>query len=462
MRLSTGLLFSFAAQFSLANPYWNPSEVPQDSAYSVTSSAEFDVDHLKTITQENKIQALRIQVDWQQITDNYSVSTMIIEPSGTTALLARSKNKPKWGSYLGVLKDAGSGKEIFYDSVGTGKEYRSLARAISLRFPVPGSDMIFELYAENPQTGHMEKVVEKNIKISELTVESRVFNDLQVKELRVAPVSPVLRVNIYAEGYTSNTINRFWQQANKVVATLVDNSFPGVEHMSFYAVFNPSVKQLGEARALGFPVPEFDSFLGLYYPYWDNFGRWFNVVYPTRENKFRQALASAPYDYPIVVINNSEYWGVGNYMSHTAIPAKSPYFTYLLLHELGHFFGLNEEYEGGGRTELEFAPEMEEPWSANITFLTDRTYLGLRWSEFVNKAVKIPTPPDDWKNSPAVYGAYRGGYADSISVKGASHKPGLNCIMESHKNFCDICKKGILDVVHYSLGMHSFKDVSLK
>ena len=191
----------------------------------------------------------------------------------------------------------------------------------------------------------------------------------------------------------------------------------------------------------------------MYFPYWDNFGRWYHIVYPTRENKFRQGLASAPYDYPIVLVNSSSYWGVGNYMSHTAIPAgNSMYFTYILLHEFGHFFGLNEEYEGGGRTELEFAPDMQEPWSQNITFLSNPSYLGLKWNELVNPQISIPTPTSHWESSPPVYGAYRGGYADSPSSNGRSHKPGLNCVMESHKSFCDICSKGILEVIHFDLG----------
>ncbi|WP_370449384.1 M64 family metallopeptidase [Legionella sp. km772] len=224
--------------------------------------------------------------------------------------------------------------------------------------------------------------------------------------------------------------------------------------MSFYAVFNPSQEQLGKAKNLGFPIPEFNSFLGLYYPYWDNFGRWYHIVYPTRENKFRQALASAPYDYPVVLVNNSDYWGVGNYMSHTAIPANNDaYFTYLLLHEMGHFFGLNEEYEGGGRTELEFAPGISEPWSQNISFLENPSYAALKWNQFVNPNIVLPTPDNVWHSSPPVYGAYYGGYGDSQSSRARSHKPGFNCVMESHEQFCSVCAKGILDVVQFSLGI---------
>ncbi|KTD60856.1 M64 family metallopeptidase [Legionella shakespearei] len=440
-------------QLTYANPYWDAHKVPSDSSFKSSQLIKYNVNQLKTVKQKKGIDVLRIQIDWLEESDSYSVGKLVVESSGTPALLARSIHKPKWGSYLGVLKDQSSGKE-YYDSVGTGKEYRKLARAINLRFPMPTSDMVFELYAENPQSGIMEKVIEKNISANEPVRDDKVFPDLEVKELSLSAKEPSLRVNIYAEGYAPGDKNKFWQQSLKTVTALKGEHFPGVEYMSFYAVFNPSNKRLGEAVDLGTPVPEFDSFLGLYYPYWDNFGRWYHIVYPTREDKFRQGLAAAPYDYPIVLVNNSGYWGVGNYMSHTAIPAgNSVYFTYLLLHEFGHFFGLNEEYEGGGRTELEFAPDIQEPWSQNITFLSEPNYSGLKWNSFVSEQTQIPTPDSDWHSKPPVYGAYHGGYGDSVSNHGVSHKPGFKCVMESHASFCDICTKGIMDVILFDLGV---------
>lgn len=450
-------LFVFSlcvTQLSNANPYWDIIKVPRDSSYKSANLQHIKHSSLKSVTGQSGIPVLRIQVDWLEDNEAYTVSTIVIEPSGTPALLARSTHKPKWGSYLGVMKDKKTGEPVHYDSIGTGKEYRKLARAINLRFPVPSVEMIFELYAENPQTGQMELVVEKPIAPDELVVEDRVFPELEVKQIALATKSPSLRVAIYAEGYSLAEKSGFWKHAIKSVQALQNAHFPGVEYMDFYAVFHPSAKALGEAEDLGTPVPEFDSFLGLYYPYWDNFGRWYHIVYPTRENKFRQGLASVPYDYPIVLVNSSRYWGVGNYMSHTAVPARnSQYFIYILLHEFGHFFGLNEEYEGGGRTELEFAEGMEEPWSQNITFLTEPTYPALKWNEYVNPQVSIPTPYSDWSSYPPVYGAYSGGYADSPSSRGLSHKPGFNCVMESHQSFCEICTKGILDVIQYDLGM---------
>jgi hypothetical protein len=173
------------------------------------------------------------------------------------------------------------------------------------------------------------------------------------------------------------------------------------------------------------------------------------VVYPTSEEKYRGALASAPYDYPVALIKSSEYWGVGNYNELTAVPSNNRSFGYLLMHELGHYLGLNEEYEGGGRTELEFAPAIKEPWSQNITFETDRSKL--KWAEFVAESTPVPTSRWDWigpKDGP--WGVYKGGYADSDNKR--SHKPGFKCVMSSGKSFCPICRQAIEQKIKYDLG----------
>ncbi len=437
--------FFFFQQSVFAHPYWDPQKVPKDSYYPTTEKT--DIAHLKLRTHETGIDVLRVQVDWAENGETYTISQMVIEPSGTPTLIERSKDKPSFGSYIGILRDKESGQAVSYSSIGTGKEYRKLTRAITLRFPLPDKHVTFELYAENPQSGNMEKVLSQELRAEEFSKEN-VANDVEIRELALASKTPAVRVNIYAEGYAENEKNTFWEHAAKTVRALQKTKFPAVENISFYGVFHASNKHLGNPQDLGLPIPERDSFLGLYYPYWDNFGRWYDIVYPTREDKFRHGLASAPYDYPIVLINSGNYWGVGNYMAFTAVPAaNTSSFTYLLLHEFGHFFGLNEEYVGGGRTELEFAPDINEPWSQNITFLLDERYESLKWNKFVDKDTLLPTPDQIWKDYPPVYGAYFGGYADSSSSKGRSHKPGWNCVMDRYENFCHICRQAIADIV---------------
>ncbi|RUR05693.1 M64 family metallopeptidase [Legionella sp. km772] len=213
----------FLSLFSYANPYWDPNKVPKDR-----SSLAQELITLKTSSKQNLIEALRIQVVWLEEGERYLVDQMTIETSGTPALLARSRHRPRWGSYLGILKDK-RGKAIYYDAIGTGKEYRKLARAINLRFPLPTENVDFELYGENPQTGVMEKVAEQAINLNELAHDKTQFPHLEIKELLLAKAFPSLRVNIYAEGYALKDKSKFWQQALKAARALQEAKFPGVE-----------------------------------------------------------------------------------------------------------------------------------------------------------------------------------------------------------------------------------------
>jgi len=152
--------------------------------------------------------------------------------------------------------------------------------------------------------------------------------------------------------------------------------------------------------------------------------------------------------YLIRLSDSSTYFGVGNYKELTAVPARNSSFSYLLMHEFGHFMGLNEEYEGGGKTELAFAPGIEEPWSQNITFLPANHKL--KWSAHVSSSTPIPTPDNVWRGS-GPFGAYQGGYAQTQPY-GTSHKPGQACTMESAGSFCPICMSAMLDVMAFDLG----------
>jgi hypothetical protein len=233
---------------------------------------------------------------------------------------------------------------------------------------------------------------------------------------------------------------------------MLERNLPGSDHFEFKAIFAVSKQVLGSAQDLGDTIKVRDSFMGLYFPYWRKFGRWYHVVYPTSETKYRNALAQEPYDYPLAIINDGKYWGVGNYNELTAIPSGNGNLnSYLLLHEFGHFMGLNEEYNGGGPTELEFAPKIKEPWSQNITFnLND-----LKWKQFAEPGISIPTTTADYNRFGGAaenpVGAYLGGYADSVPM-GTSHKPVKQCMMGQGGDFCKVCQDALIKVIKNDLG----------
>ncbi len=449
------VLVVFISVLAQANPYFDESKVSRNKSYDPPRPLPRFSNRIRIRdTKLAGFEVIRVAISTgRDGLRDFAVTRIVKETSGTESFLRRSRHPSMIGSFRAIVRDKKSGQPLYYDSIGTGQEYARLVDELSFRFPVPSGPSILELIAENPQSGRMELVLRHEFDPNQASTFEPDTSGVEIRELkRPSSFGPSVRVNLYAEGYLASRNNAFWSHAQYMVAALVKNQFPMAENMHFFGVFAPSKETLGYARDLGRPIPEFPTRLGLYFPYWENFGRWYHVVYPTREEKYRQALSIAPYDYKIVLVDDGQYWGVGNFRSPIAIPAQSPYSVYLLLHEFGHYFGLNEEYEEGGRTELEFAPGIDEPWSQNITFLRTGQIADLKWREFVLPTTPLPTPDHVWDDDPPIYGAYKGGYAGSPST-GHSHKPGYGCVMNNGRSFCPICRRAIEDVVNFDRGL---------
>jgi hypothetical protein len=438
-----------------SNPYPDANQVPRDSEFPPLPPMTSKPSRISALA---GLPVLRVGVALDPRSETYRLVHTERESSGTEAMIARAKKRPPWGSYVARLSGPGI---TAYDSIGTGKEYRKIADEITFRFPISAAgrrhasdQLLFEMEAENPISGKMETVLRQNLHLSEIPEATPPGASggpagIEIREIKStsAPSVPTLRMTIYAEGYTRWRKEVFWRDAEASVAALVQNKFPMVNRMKFYAVFAPSNERLGDAQNLGGGRRSRDTYLNLYYPYWLDFTRWYHIVYPASENRFRKAIAVAPYDYALVLADEDSYWGIGNFRVLTAVPAHNRSFIYLLLHEMGHFFGLNEEYNDGGRTELEFAPGIKEPWSQNITFHPAQP----KWARFISPSTPLPTDNSDWSDDPPLYGAYAGGYAESEPLH-RSHKPGLSCTMDRGHQFCAICKKGIEDVMRFDLG----------
>jgi hypothetical protein len=438
--LALGLLFTSSLN---ANPYPDPRQV---KAPILSENLLGEIHEFAPFAGS---EVLRVEVSWQA-DESYSITGLLKEQSGTPALERSAVREDPLGSYKATLRQAGS---VFHASVGTGREFRKLVRTLSFRFPLydASGPLEFELRAENPISGKLEKVLATTLNPS--LIRSVPAQPIKVYSLKKSSSERALKVNFYAEGYSSKGEKAFLEAARKAVETL-DQHLPGAENFEYQAVFAPSAQALGSARDQGPEIQVRDSFLGLYFPYWRKFGRWYHVLYPTSQTKYRNALAQLPYDYPIALIDDSSYWGVGNYKELTAVPARNHQFTYLLLHEFGHFMGLNEEYEGGGPTELEFAPGILEPWSPNITFHPGPGKL--KWEHQTAKGIPLPSSREDHRrfggNSVNPVGAYLGGYADS-EPRRKSHKPVLKCMMASGGSFCPVCSSSIRTLIDQDRGL---------
>lgn len=432
------LALLFVAPITWAKPHYLPSIVDlMEIENTKRTPPLYTAEELKGLT------SIRVYIEHTLDKEEYKLTEIEIEDSGTQALENRSLKKDQLGSYRAELYDLRTKKSFSFSSVGTGSYYRLLSRAMSFRFPYRKGSYGLRLFAENPRSGEMELVLDREFNSNLFSASPKL--DVEVKLLKKAKSKNPILITVYSEGYLQNRKSEFFKHAEKVINTMEQYKMPGLDNMEFRAAFYPSNEKLGQSKDYSPQLPEKNSFLGLFYPYWTNFGRWYHVIYPTRENKFRRALGQVAYDYPIVLVDNSGYWGVGNYNSHTAIPARSYYFPYLLVHEFGHFMGLNEEYAepAPNITELSFAPEIYEPWSQNTTFLRNGN---LKWKKHIHPDTPIPTDRSYWDPDSKKLGAYKGGYSSPPHL---NHKPGYACVMESSKYFCDVCAAAIQDKVDF-------------
>ncbi|MCP4606484.1 MAG: hypothetical protein GY847_39250 [Proteobacteria bacterium] len=421
------------------------SDSDSDTGSDSDTDSDSDSD---TDTGERPVEdVIRIHIDWggNSAPNTYKLGEVVFEKSGTLALHERSKNIDPLGSFIAYVRDSNSDDVIYQDTIGIGQYFRKLTPTISFRFPAIDKSFVFTMEVENPNTGVFEEVIRTTIDPS--TADWAETYQVEKRHLRDAVVEPHITVVFYAEAYTAGSKERFFQKAQQIANIFKNTNFPGAPRMAFDAVFRVSAVSLGAAVERGTPVPVPNTYLGMYYPYWAGFGRWNMILYPTDVSKFRTGLGQVPYDYPVIIVDHTGYWGTGNYNSHTAIPSDNAQTGFLLAHEIGHFFGLNEEYSTGG-TELVFGAGVDEPFSQNLTFKTARA--NLKWAGLVDQGTPLPTPGGSY-NTYGI-GAYRGGYADEDSRSHIPVPDGV-CTMSNANSFCEVCTQAIISKIKFDSGM---------
>lgn len=118
----------------------------------------------------------------------------------------------------------------------------------------------------------------------------------------------------------------------------------------------------------------------------------------TGENKtLRDIAAAAPYDFILILVNDTRYGGGGIFRLYTTTYTKEEtkgaewQMDYVYVHEFGHSFaGLADEYYTSSTGYNDFYPAGVEPWEPNITALLDPTHV--KWAQYLTPNVAIPTP----------------------------------------------------------------------
>jgi hypothetical protein len=110
----------------------------------------------------------------------------------------------------------------------------------------------------------------------------------------------------------------------------------------------------------------------------------------SRYPDLREAAATVPYDFTMILTNSSRYGGLGEYQRYCIIPIDNAQWCYLVVHEFGHHLaGLADEYFTLADCDRS---QKAEPWEPNVTAAQSREFL--KWIDHVDLDTPIPTKWD--------------------------------------------------------------------
>ena len=163
-----------------------------------------------------------------------------------------------------------------------------------------------------------------------------------------------------------------------------------------------------------------------------------------RIKQMHDAIAGTPYEHIIVMVNTDRYGGGGIYNTLNLLMTKHKLFIEVLVHEFGHSFaGLADEYAYEGEEPNDFPLDVE-PWSPNITTLTD---FGSKWKDLMPSGKAVISTVDDKNYDTSTIGLYEGA---GCVLKGV-YRPTPNCMMKTLKipTFCPVCSRAIEGVIDF-------------
>ncbi len=246
---------------------------------------------------------------------------------------------------------------------------------------------------------------------------------------------------ILAEGYTSAQKKKFFRDAQKRTAVLL-NTEPfksNKKRISVRAVFVPSVESGPDQPRKGiFRHTALDfSFNSLDLPRYLIKGNTWAV---------HDVASVVPYDNIYILVNSKRYGGGAIFNYYAVCISDNKWSDYIFVHEFGHAFGgLGDEYYSSAVTYNSFYPPGVEPWEPNITALLDTAIL--KWKDLVPPGTPLPTPPDTVK-----YGNVVGAFEGAGYVAKGLYRPTLNhCIMfqKNWPDYCPVCRRAIEKVIRF-------------
>lgn len=253
--------------------------------------------------------------------------------------------------------------------------------------------------------------------------------------------SPSAKVDIaiVAEGYTSEQMDKFEQDAQRLTDALFTVS-PFKENKAAFNVH--FIKVPSEEQGTDLPHRNIWRKTALdtrFYTFETD--RYISVYNYAPLGK---VLANVPYDQIIVLVNTKIYGGGGIYNYYSVAVSDNFFADYVFIHEFGHAFGgLADEYDDADESNADFYDVKLEPWEPNITTLVQ---FDKKWKNMVDKKTPIPTPLG--KGFDNKVGAFQGAGYNKNDI----YRPTPNCIMRTldKLEFCPVCQKAIHDIILFN------------
>jgi len=302
------------------------------------------------------------------------------------------------GKYLFEVIDRDTNRAIYsrgfasiYGEWETTPESKTLHRTFgeSLRFPWPKSPVQVVLKKRDRDNSFHElwsTVIDPNSRFVNRADPPKAGTVWTLFES--GPPAEKVDILLISEGYTAAQMPKFRADAKR----LVDALFAVEPFKSRKNDFNVRGLELPSAQP-GVNRPHVGSFrrtpISAEYNIFDS-----ERYLLTLDNRaFRDAAASAPYEFIEILANEQQYGGGGIFNDQATTSVDTGFAEYVFVHEFGHHFAaLADEYYTSDVAYETGGTDLPEPWEPNITALKDPSRL--KWRDLVEPGTPIPTPWD--------------------------------------------------------------------
>lgn len=353
----------------------------------------------------------------------------------------------EYGTYRFRVFDTESGNLIFSKGFCTlFQEWQTTAEAkTKLRtfyqsaiFPFPKKNVRLEIDARQ-HDGSFKNIHTASIDPGNYFIIDEPAEKMKVKKI-IRNGGPEKKVDIavLAEGYTLSETNDFFDDAERLINDLFNESPFREEEGRFNvtAVMTPSIES-------GTDIPGEHTYRNTRYS--SSFYTFDVPRYLTTDDmqNILDDASAFPNDFIIVLVNTSRYGGGGFYNLVSVCSADNELSKNVFIHEFGHAFaGLADEYYTSDVAYEDFYNVKIEPWEPNLTTLID---FDKKWKSMIPDSIPVPTPRiQRYRNT---IGAFEGG---GYTAKGI-YSPVQDCRMKSNEapGFCPVCISAILRAIEY-------------